>query len=82
MPKQIALLYRDFLKDYVVNERGNMVYEPRNSEIFPELNDARDYILKNYGGKKTKIFIDEHCLEEGGSGLEKKLKKAKIKITD
>ncbi|MBT4804601.1 hypothetical protein HON71_00340 [Candidatus Woesearchaeota archaeon] len=80
MPKQIALLYRDLLKDYVVNERGNLIYEPRNSEIFPELNEARNYILKNYGGKKTRILIDDHCLEEGGSELEKKLKKAKIKI--
>ena len=80
MPKQIALLYRDLLQDYVVNERGNLIYEPRNSEIFPELNEARNYILKNYGGKKTRILIDDHCLEEGGSELEKKLKKAKIKI--
>ena len=82
MPKKIALLYRELLDDYVINERGNLVYEPRNSVIFPDLDPAQDYIVKTYGGKKTRILIDEHCLEEGGSDLEKRLNKAKIKILD
>ncbi len=80
MPKKVALLYRELLHDYVVNNRGNLIYEPKNSETFPILEEARNYILKTYGGKKTRILIDPHCLKEGGSELEKKLKKAKIKI--
>jgi hypothetical protein len=82
MPKKIALLYREFLKDYVVNERGNLIYEPKNSRDFPDLDEARNYILKTYGGRKISIILDQHCLEKGGSELEKKLNKAKIKIID
>ena len=81
MPKKIALIYREILQDYV-NNRGNLVYEPKNSNVFPNLDEARNYILKSYGGKKTSILIDQQCLETGGSELEKKLKKAKIKILD
>ena len=82
MGKKISLFYREILNDYVVNERGKMVYEPRNSSRFEEIKEAQSYIVKNYGGKKTSIHLDQHCLEEGGSELENKLKKAKINVID
>mgnify|MGYP003981426019 FL=1 len=80
MATTIALFYRTYIKDYVVNNRGKDIYEPKECVTFPEFNDALDHLVKNYGGKKNTILIDDHCLEEGSSNLERKLKKAKIKI--
>jgi len=82
MATTIALFYRIFIKDYVVNNRGRDVYEPKECYTSKEFNEVLGYILKNHGGKKTRILIDDHCLKNNSSELEKKLKKAKIKIID
>lgn len=83
MVGKVALLYRKFLGDYVVNERGNLCYESKNSQTFSEFEDARGYILRQFGGKKIRLVLDDYCTSHHGSDLEKRVLKAKIKlITD
>ena len=80
MAGKVALLYRKFLNDYVVNERGDLCYEPKNCQTFPEFDAARGYILRQFGGKKLQLVLDDYCTNHHGSDLEKRLLKAQIKI--
>lgn len=80
MAGKVALLYRKFLNDYVVNERGNLCYEQKNCQTFPEFDGARRYILRQFGGKKIQLVLDDYCTAHHGSDLEKRVSKAKIKL--
>ncbi|MBT4650983.1 hypothetical protein HOC13_00485 [Candidatus Woesearchaeota archaeon] len=77
---KLNLFYRTFVEDYVVNKRGRDVYEPKECEVFPEFSDALGYLLRNYGGKKCQLTIDEQCREDHGEGLERRLKRTKIQL--
>jgi len=80
MAGKVALLYREFLKDYVVNDRGDLCYEPKKCQTFPEFESARSYILKQFGGKKVQLVMDDYCKTNHEADLEKRLLKAKITI--
>ena len=80
MARDIAIFHREYLRDYVVNERGRFVYESKGCTIFNNFSDAIDYVAKNYGKKPTHLTLDSFCKEEHADNLEGRLKKTKITI--
>lgn len=80
MPRTVAILYREYLKDYVVNERGDFIYEPQDSTVFKGFDDALKYVTQNYGKKPTHLKLDSFCRKEHFENLEKKLEKTKITL--
>ena len=80
MSRTVAILYREYLKDYVVNERGNFIYEPQNSRVFEKFDSALGYITRTYGKKPTHLLLDPFCRKEHSDNLEKRLEKTKITL--
>ncbi len=78
MARTVAILYREYLKNYVVNERGNLIYDPKECTVFDHFEGALKYITQNYGKKPTNLVLDQFCRENHSDNLENKLKKTKI----
>ncbi|MEK6846103.1 MAG: hypothetical protein AABY26_05050 [Nanoarchaeota archaeon] len=80
MPIQLALFYREHMMDYVVNTRGQLHYDQKNSASFPQFSEALDYIIENYSERKSGLVIDDYVREKKKSELEQKLKGTKVEV--
>lgn len=78
MAKEFSIFYRDHICDYVINERGNSSYDPKTDRTFSDFDKALRYLIQNYGSRKSQLFIDDHCQDNFGSELERKLEPTKI----
>lgn len=78
MVKEFSILYRDHIDDYVLNERGDLIYNPKTDRTFSDFDKALRYLIQNYGARKSQLFVDDHCRDNFGSELERKLDNTKI----
>ncbi len=80
MPIHLALFYREHMTDYVVNNRGQLHYEPKSCVSFLQFNEAVNYILQNYSGRKSGLVLDDYVKSKKRSELEDKLKGTKVEV--
>lgn len=80
MPVHLALFYREHMMDYIVNNRGQLHYDPKTCTSFPQFEEALDYIIENYSGRKSKLVVDNYVREKRKSELENKLKGTKVEV--